>query len=94
MEGDRALVRLTQVEAELALIRLTGNVRDRKDPLAYKTWEVVYSGGIVPCTREEDAKLLARELVKKGYKVSARTIEGLLPARSVTDHQIYAWLVE
>jgi hypothetical protein len=40
MVGDRELVRLTQGEAELALVGLTGKVRASKDPLDYKTWEV------------------------------------------------------
>jgi hypothetical protein len=39
MVGDRALVRLTQDEAELALVGLTGQVRASEDPLNYKTWE-------------------------------------------------------
>jgi hypothetical protein len=36
MVGDRALVRLTQEQAELALVGLTGQVRASKDPLNYK----------------------------------------------------------
>jgi hypothetical protein len=95
MVGDRALVRLTQEQAELALVGLTGQVRASKDPLNYKTWEVIYGAGTtVPCTHEVDAKLLARELIKRGHKVSAKTIEGVLPARSIEPHQVYAWLAE
>jgi hypothetical protein len=93
--GDRAPVRLTQGEAELALVALSGQVRLSKDPLDSKTWEVTYGAGTtVPCTHEVDAKLLARELIKRGHKVSAKTIEGVLPARSIEPHQVYAWLAE
>jgi len=95
MIGDRALVRLTQGEAELALVGLTGIVRQRPDPADYKTWLVTYGAGAsVPCLHEVDAKLLARELIKRGHKVSAKTIEGVLPSRSIEPHQVYAWLAE
>jgi hypothetical protein len=95
MVGDRALVRLTQGEAELALVGLTGQVRQSPDPADYKTWLVTYGAGAsVSCLHEVDAKLLARELIKRGHKVSAKTMEGVLPSRSIEPHQVYAWLAE
>jgi hypothetical protein len=96
MVGNRALVRLTQGEAELALAGLTGQVRKQSpDPADYKTWLVTYGAGAsVSSTHEVDAKLLGRELIKKGHKVSAKTIDGMLPARSIEPHQVSAWLVE
>jgi hypothetical protein len=73
MIGDRALVRLTQEQAELALVGLTGQVRPSKDPLNYITWEVIYGAGTtVPCTHEVDAKLLARELIKRATRFQPR----------------------
>jgi hypothetical protein len=46
MVGDRALVRLKQGEAELALVGLTGQVRRQSpDPADYKTWLVTYGAG-------------------------------------------------
>jgi hypothetical protein len=59
-----------------------------------KTWQVSYGGVSVPCKTEKDAKLLARELVKKGHRVKAETLEGQNPVRSIEPHQIAAWLVE
>jgi hypothetical protein len=38
---------------------------------------------IVDCRDEQDAKSLARELVRKGFRVSAGTIEGAITARRV-----------
>jgi hypothetical protein len=92
---DRQLVRLTLAEAEIALVGLTGEIGKSRTTPSYMTWQVIYEAGTsVPCSHEVDAKLLARELVKKGHKVSAKTIEGILPARFIEPHQIYAWLAE
>lgn len=95
-EADgRQLVRLTLAQAEMALVRLTGEVRKSKEPLSYMSWQVTYGAGTtIPCAHEVDAKLLARELVKRGHRVSARTVEGVLPSRSIEPWQIYAWLTE
>ena len=41
-----------------------------------------------------DAKLLARELMKKGHQVRAETLEGQNPVRIIADNQIFAWLAE
>jgi hypothetical protein len=46
-----------------------------------KTWQVSYGGVSVPCKTENDAKLLARQLMKKGYRVRAETLEGQHPMR-------------
>jgi hypothetical protein len=59
-----------------------------------KTWQVSYGNASVPCKTENDAKLLARELVKKGHQVSAETLEGQSPVRIIAHHQIFAWLAE
>jgi hypothetical protein len=48
-----------------------------------KTWQVSYGSVSVPCKTENDAKLLARELVKKGHQVRAETLEGQRPMRIV-----------
>jgi hypothetical protein len=48
----------------------------------------------VTCKSENDAKLLARELMKKGHQVQAKTVEGQNPVRIIADHQIFAWLAE
>jgi hypothetical protein len=48
----------------------------------------------VTCKSENDAKLLARELMKKGHQVQAKTVEGQNPVRIIADQQIFAWLAE
>jgi hypothetical protein len=59
-----------------------------------KTWQVSYGNVWIPCKTETDAKLLARELVKKGHQVQAETVEGQSPIRVIGPNQISAWLVE
>jgi hypothetical protein len=59
-----------------------------------KTWRVSYGVASVPCRTENDAKLLARELVKKGYDVWADSVDGKAPERVIKTHQIPAWLAE
>jgi hypothetical protein len=59
-----------------------------------KTWQVSYGNASVACKSENDAKLLARELVRKGHQVQARTLEGQTPVRVIADRQIFAWLAE
>jgi hypothetical protein len=57
-------------------------------------WRVTYSGRIVDCRDESDAKALARELIKKGFRVSARTIEEVSSARHIEPIQMKEWLAE
>jgi esterase/lipase len=59
-----------------------------------KTWQVSYGSVSISCKTEYDAKLLARELVKKGHNVSAGTLDGHNPQRSIESHRIHAWLQE
>lgn len=92
----KALVHLTAEQAELAAAELTGQpLMSRKltDIPVNNELLVICSGGVTrPCAHEVDAKLLARELLKRGHRVSAKTIDGVLPARIVEPDQIYAWL--
>jgi hypothetical protein len=94
----RVLAHLTAEQAELAFSELTGQPprsRKRLDIPVKNEWQVTYGGGVsLPCAHEVDAKLLARELVKKGHQVSASSVEGVLPARVIQPQQIYAWLRE
>jgi len=59
-----------------------------------KTSQVSYGNASITCNNENDAKLLARELVKKGHQVRAETLEGQSPMRIIASHQIFAWLAE
>jgi hypothetical protein len=57
-----------------------------------RKWQVSYGSVSLQCKTEHDAKLLARELVKKGHRVSAGTLEGQSPQRSIGADQLQAWL--
>jgi hypothetical protein len=49
---------------------------------------------MVDCRDEPDAKSLARELLKWGFRVSAGTIEEAWPARRIESTQVKQWLAE
>jgi len=83
----RELVGLSRDEAEAAFGRLIGRNSGGELPMSSR-WQVTYSGIVVDCHDEEDAKRLARRLVGKGFRVSARTIEGAIPAHCVEPDQM------
>ena len=56
-----------------------------------KTWQVTFGSVALPCRDETDARLLARELVKKGHRVAANTLTNVSPPRRIESHQIEAW---
>jgi hypothetical protein len=94
----KTLIHMTAAQAEVALSDLTGQpprVRKASDISINNEWQVTYAGGAtLPCAHEVDAKLLARELIKRGHIVSAKTVEGVLPAKLIRPDEIYAWLRE
>jgi hypothetical protein len=51
-----------------------------------KTWRVSYGSASIACKTENDAKLLARQLMKKGYRVRAEALEGQNPMRVIEPH--------
>ena len=59
-----------------------------------KTWQVTFGNVSLPCRTENDARLLARELVKKGHRVAASTLASVSPPRRIENHQIDTWLHE
>ena len=89
----KPVVRLKRGVAEGIFTILTGGIEE-KAAASRATWLVTYGTASVECAHEVDAKLLARELIKKGHTVSARTLEGWLPARSIEPHQLPSWLAE
>jgi hypothetical protein len=89
----RELVGLSREEAEAAHGRLIGRNSGKDLPMS-SGWQVTYSGVVVDCRDEEDAKRLARRLVGKGFRVSAGTIEGALPTRRVEPDQMTDWLLD
>jgi hypothetical protein len=76
------------------LARLSGQGFDNKEGPMPSAWQLNYSGIIVDCRDEQDAKSLARELVRKGFRVSAGTIEGAVAARRVEPDQMEDWLLD
>jgi hypothetical protein len=73
---------------------LGGQSFDNKEVPMPSAWQLNYSGIIVDCRDEQDAKSLARELVRKGFRVSAGTIEGAVAARRVEPDDMEDWLLD
>jgi signal transduction histidine kinase len=72
---------------------LNGPSFDSKKVPTPSAWQVNYSGIIVDCRDEQDAKSLARELLRKGFRVSAGTIDGAIATRRVEPDQMEDWLL-
>jgi hypothetical protein len=89
----RELARLSLEDAYVAIALLNGPSFHRKKVPMPSAWQVNYSGIIVDCRDEHDAKSLARELVRKGFRVSAGTIEGAMATRRVEPDQMEDWLL-
>jgi hypothetical protein len=69
----REVVRLSRENAYAAVALLDGpSVDGRKVPMP-TAWQVIYSGIIVDCRDEQDAKSLAQELVRRGFRVRLKS---------------------
>jgi hypothetical protein len=90
----RALARLSREDAYAAIALLKGPTFNSKKVPISSTWQVNFSGVTVDCRDEQDAKSLARELIRKGFWVSAGTIEGAFAARRVEPHHMEEWLLD
>jgi hypothetical protein len=91
---NRKLSKLSRQAAETALVRLLSS-EDRTNQTAVQVgnWQVIYGGGAVDCRDENEAKILARTLLKKRLKVSARLINGATTLWTVEGRdQLRAWL--
>jgi len=88
----RELARLPLEDANSATALLNGAGFDGKKVPMPSPWQLNYSGIVVNCRDEQDAKSLARHLVRKGFRVSARTIEGAIADRRVEPDEIEDWL--
>jgi hypothetical protein len=76
-------------------VRISHGETDRRRNVdAGQDLAVSYGNTSIPCKSENDAKLLARELVKKGHQVRAETLEGQSPVRIIAHYQIFEWLAE
>jgi hypothetical protein len=75
----KLLAHFTAEQAELAFSALTGQPprsRLRSEIPINSEWQVTFAAASTALT-EVDAKLLARELVKRGHQVFAKTVEGV-----------------
>jgi hypothetical protein len=93
----REVARLSRENAYAAIALLDGPSFDGKKVPMPSAWRVIYSGIIVDCRDEQDAKSLARELVRKGFRVSAEeaiATEGRITTHRVDPDQIENWLLE
>ena len=88
----RELTRLPLEDANSAVALLSGAGFDSKKVPMPSPWQLNYSGIIVNCRDEQDAKSLALQLVRKGFRVSARTIEGAIAGRRVEPDEMEDWL--
>jgi hypothetical protein len=89
----RELARLPLEDAYVAIALLNGPGIDSKKMPMPSAWQLNYSGIMINCRDEQDAKSLARELLRKGFRVSAETIEGALVARRVEPDEMEDWLL-
>jgi hypothetical protein len=66
----RELVRLSRDAAEAAFARLVEADLKHNQPRALRseTWQIAFQGTVVDCRDELDAKLVARELVKRAFR--------------------------
>ena len=87
------MLRATSAEfAKRYLATLNGQSFNNKEVPMPSEWQLNYSGIIVDCRDEQDAKSLARALVRKGFRVSAGTIEGAITARRIEPDKMEDWL--
>ena len=91
VEG-RELARLPLADANTAIALLNRASFDAKSLPVPAAWQLNYSGIIVNCRDEQDAKSLARLLLRKGFRVSARTVEGATAGRRVEPDEMANWL--
>ncbi|HZR77119.1 hypothetical protein [Bradyrhizobium sp.] len=92
--NNRKLSKLSRQAAQAALGKLLSS-EDRANEPAVQAgrWQVLYADRVVDCRDVGEAQILARTLVKKGLKVSARLINGPMIVWTVEDRdQMRAWL--
>jgi len=90
--AGRELARLPRDDANTAIALLNGASFDAKSLPMPSAWQLTYSGITVNCRDEQDAKSVARLLLRKGFRVSARTVEGAAAERRVEPGEIADWL--
>lgn len=91
VEG-RELARLPHDDANIAIALLNGANFDAKSLPMPSAWQLTYSDITVNCRDEQDAKRLARLLLRKGFRVTARTVEGATAGRSIPPDEIANWV--
>ncbi len=92
--NNRKLSKLSRHAAEAALAKLLSSEDHANEPAVQSGhWQVLYAGRVVDCRDVSEAQILARTLVKKGLKVSARLLNGPMIVWTVEDRdQMRAWL--
>lgn len=64
----------------------------RKGEASKPNWVIEYGGMSVECGDEAGAKKLAAKLRKKGYRLTARTAEGVSPSWRIHPEELDEWL--
>jgi hypothetical protein len=90
------LVRLSRNAAEAAFARLV-EVDLRHNQLVAlrsETWQIKFRDKVVDCRDELDAKSVARELLKKGFHVTAQSTDRDGQMYSIEQNEMWDWLSE
>ncbi|HEY7219787.1 MAG TPA: hypothetical protein VH985_15485 [Candidatus Binatia bacterium] len=90
------LVRLSRDAAEAAFARLVEVDLRHSQPLGLRseTWQIKFRGTVVDCRDELDAKSVARELLKKGFHVTAQSTDRDGRMYLIEPAEIWTWLSE
>jgi hypothetical protein len=92
---DRKLVRLSRDAAEAALARLLapGKRSPTRRSVEASHWQVLYGHQVIDCRDETEAKVIARRLLKRRLRISARLVDGKMTLWTVEGRdQLRAWL--
>jgi len=91
---NRKLGKLSRQAAEAALAKLLSFEDPSEEaPIQAGQWQVLYADRVVDCRDVREAQILARSLLKKGLKVSARLVNGPMTMWTVEGRdKMRAWL--
>ena len=92
--NNRKLIKLSREAAEAAFVHLLSTEDPSSTPAhAARHWQVLYEDEALDCRDEHEAKILARTLIKKGVRVSARLSAGDILLRTIAGRdEMREWL--
>jgi hypothetical protein len=91
--NNRKLIRLSREAAETALARLLSPEEPSTGRARLGQWQVLYRHQVIDCRDESEAKALARTLLKRRLRISARLIDGQTILWTIEGRdQLRSWL--